>query len=190
MKKRVFVSAAMAALVLAAAGCSRTAPPLEHDAEIAALLAGRWQRELSLETQISTDEANPQRVTGTVASKAITVLTLNEDQTLSLESRQEFISYTPADGAEPLPEEVVERHFSQSVTVLGTFVATPLLIEYDQVEVSIDGSAPVPFEEFLAATSQTMERRQRAVWTLEGDRLTLVTEQNSEPMEAVYIRMD
>ena len=66
MKKRVFVSAAMAALVLAAAGCSRTAPPLEHDAEIAALLAGRWQRELSLETQISTDEANPQRVTGTV----------------------------------------------------------------------------------------------------------------------------
>ena len=37
MKKRVFVSAAMAALVLVAAGCSRTAPPLEHDAEIAAL---------------------------------------------------------------------------------------------------------------------------------------------------------
>ena len=109
MKKRVFVSAAMAALVFAAASCSRTAPPLEHDAEIAALLAGRWQRELSLETQISTDEANPQRVTGTVASKAITVLTLNEDQTLSLESRQEFISYTPADGTEPLPEEVVER---------------------------------------------------------------------------------
>ena len=190
MKKRVFVSVAMAALVLAAAGCSRTVPPLEHDAEIAALLAGRWQREFSLETQISTDEANPQRVTGTVASKAITVLTLNEDQTLSLESRQEFISYTPADGTEPLPEEVVERHFSQSVTALGTFVATPLLIEYDQAEVSIDGSAPVPFEEFLAATSQTMERRQRVVWTLEGDRLTLVTEQNSEPMEAVYIRMD
>ena len=73
---------------------------------------------------------------------------------------------------------------------MGTFVATPLLIEYDQAEVSIDGSAPVPFEEFLAATSQTMERRQRVVWTLEGDRLTLVTEQNSEPMEAVYIRMD
>ncbi len=190
MKTRLFVAAATVALMLAAAGCSRTAPPLEHDAETAALLAGRWQRELSLETQISTDEANPQLVTGTVDSKAITVLTLNEDQTFSLDSWQEFISYTPAEGVEPLPEEVVERHFSRSVTASGTFVATPLLIEYDQAEVSVDGSAPVPFEEFLAATSQSMERRQRALWELTDDRLTLVTEQDSQPMEAVYIRMD
>lgn len=190
MRLNFVVCAAIVCLcAFSLSGCSRKERPLVHDPAVVQQLEGSWELALSLETQISSDEADPQLVTGTVASRTTTVLSLKGDQTFSLESRQEFLSYTPVEGVEPLPEEVVRGHFSQSVKVMGTYAATAQVIEYDQAEVSVNDGAPVPFEEFVAMTGQTEERVQRALWSLHGDRLTFALVQGEGTEEVVYTRV-
>lgn len=187
MKIRLFVL--LAAAVLVSAACTRQRQPLQHDAAVGQQLAGRWEQVLVLESQIYTDELNPQMETGTVTSKSVVVLTLGEDQSFSIDSRQEFISYTPVEGIEPLPEEIVGAHFNQMMRVTGTFVSTAHTLEYNQSEISVNNQPSIPFEEFSVLHPDFGSNLQRVSWSLEADKLTIVS-QDADQMTAVYTRIE
>lgn len=189
MSMRLFASLLLGVVVLLSVACTRRHQQLTHNPEVGGQLAGCWELVQTLESQIATDEANPQLVTGTVQFKTHTVLCFNEDQSFSLDTVQEFISYIPAEGAEPLPQEIVEEHFSQTIEVTGSYSATSHVIEYDQAEVSSNGELPVSFEEFVAAGGQLGERVQRAAWSLHDGKLTLLMGQGGNALEVVYSRV-
>lgn len=189
MNIRVFAPLLVGMVVLMSIGCTRREHQSNHNPEVGRQLTGCWELVQSLETQIATDEANPQLVTGTVESATTTVLCFGENQEFSLETVQEFLSYTPAEGVEPVPQTVVQQHFTQAVKVTGSYIATPQIIEYDQAEISANGAVPVPFEEFVATGAQVGERVQRVAWSLRDDKLTLSMVQGHEVVEVVYTRV-
>lgn len=189
MSMRLFTSLLLGLVVLLSVACTKRHQQSTHNPEIGVQLAGCWELIQTLESQIATDEANPQLVTGTVQFATDTVLCFNEDQSFSLDAVQKFISYIPAEGVEPLPQDIVEERFSQTIRVTGSYSATSQVIEYDQAEVSSNGELPVTFEEFAAAGGgQLGERVQRVAWSLYDDKLTVLMGQGHKTLEVVYSR--
>lgn len=190
MKSRLSVVVLLAVVALGVGACSKDESPLVHNPEIASQLEGSWQESFTFDTEISTDEGNPQRVTGTITSRAVSQMTLNADQTFSIESRQEIVSYAPVDGTKVLSEEELRLYFNQVVTVTGAFVASDKFIEFDRQWISVNGSEPVAFESYKEAASLSGGDMQRALWDLVGDQLTLLTADGASTKETVYTRIN
>ncbi len=190
MKTKIFVMPLLIALVGCVISCAKEEAPLVHNPEIASQLAGGWQDSFTFDTEISTDEESPQLVTGTVTSRAVSVMTLNEDQHFSIESRQEMVSYVPVEGTKALSEEELRLYFNQMVTVTGTFAASDKFIEFDRQWISVNGAAPVAFESYKEAASLTGGDMQRALWDLVDDQLTILTADGASTKETVYTRIN
>lgn len=190
MKRNLFTVTLMVALLLGMTACSKEEAPLVHDPEIGAQLAGCWQESFTFDTEISTDGENPQLVTGTVTSRAVSLMTLNADQTFSIDSRQEMVEYNPVPGTRALSQQELDLYFSQTVTVTGTFVASDKFIEFYREEISVNGSEPVDFETYKVAASQTGEDMQRALWDLVDNQLTILTAEGVSTKETVYTRIN
>lgn len=190
MKRNLFAVTLMMALLLGMTACSKEDAPLAHDSEIGARLSGQWQESFTFDTEISTDGDNPQLVTGTVTSRAVSLMTLNADQTFSIESRQEVVDYNPVPGTRALSQQELDLHFSQTVTVTGTFVASDKFIEFDRQWISVNGAAPVAFESYKEAASLTGGDMQRALWDLVDDQLTILTADGASTKETVYTRIN
>lgn len=189
MKMKLYTAILMVTLLVWMTACSKEEVSLVHDPEIGAKLEGRWQESFTFDTEISTDAENPQLVTGTITSRAVSLMTLNEDQTFSIDSRQEVVDYNPVPGTRVLSQEELDLYFSQTVRMTGTFAASDKLIEFYREEISVNGSEPVDFETYKVAATQTGEDMQRALWDLIGDQLTILTAEGSVTKETVYTRM-
>ena len=190
MKTKIFVMPLLIALVGCVISCAKEEAPLVHNPEIASQLAGGWQESFTFDTEISTDEESPQLVTGTITSRAVSLMTLNADQTFSIESRQEVVDYNPVPGTRALSQQELDLHFSQTVTVTGTFVASDKFIEFYREEISVNGAAPVAFESYKEAASLTGGDMQRALWDLVDDQLTILTADGASTKETVYTRIN
>lgn len=189
MKMKLLVMHLLMALLFCATSCSKKDAPLVHDSEIGAQLAGSWQESFTFDTEISTDEDNPQLVTGTVTSRAVSVMTLKEDQSFSIESQQEVVNYQSLPGTKALSEEELALYFTQTVRITGTFVASDKFIEFYRNEISVNGSAPVDFESYKEAASISGGDMQRALWDLEDNQLTILTAEGVGTKETVYTRI-
>lgn len=190
MKMNVFVMPLLIALLGCVISCTKEQTPLVHNPEIAAQLAGGWEESFTFDTEISTDADNPQLVTGTITSRAVSVMTLNEDQHFSIESRQEVVSYVPVAGTKALSEDELRLYFNQMVTITGTFAASDKFIEFDRQWISVNGSAPVAFESYKEAASLTGGDMQRALWDLVDEQLTILTADGASTKETVYTRIN
>lgn len=173
-------------------GCTKSSSSsLVHDEMVCKQLEGSWQQSLLVETEISLNPDNPAEVSGKVKSNSVTTLTFADNQTFSIDTKIEFLSYEPNDPTDktPLPLEAMKDYFSQKISVKGMFIATESVIQYDHRLVTLNDSTEIPFEEFAASNPDAGTQIQTAAWRLEGDSLYFSVDGSNTQTELVYSRV-
>lgn len=170
-------------------GCNKQG--LVHDVEASQQVEGVWEHKLTSETEIALNPDNPADVSGVVTSNSITTLSLNNNQSFSIETRIEFVSYEPKDPTDEssVPLDAMKDYFSQNVIVKGLFIATESVIQYDHVAVNVNNSEYIPFDDFAVSNPSAGAKIQTVSWRRDADNLYLTVEGDVNQSELVYSRV-
>lgn len=163
--KRIFVKLLILTVAFVLAACTN---------ESCKNILGKWLLAQTLDTEISTEEANAQSPDAVVRYKMQNSFEFFADGTFVSASTQEFQNFTPlTENATEIDEAEIQKFFLQSLQMRGVFKINKSTLRYEIQFIKI-GDDEMPYAQYLQQNDLPLSESVVAVsYKIENDELII-----------------
>lgn len=157
-------------------------------------ILGKWQCDLTLDTEIGLDAENPEISSGVIRYKLQSSFEFLDDENFISRNEKKFESYTPlTESGNNIDVGELEKYFSETVEMRGVFKIYPKDLKYEPKFIKFNGETEIPYSEYLQGNNFNMEEEEEGLvvvrYQIENGDLILYTA-NSSAETMTYKRCD
>lgn len=169
--------------------CTKKEIIVENDIEQCKLLEGTWTQTRLTEVALRNDETDLESIIGFAKYNTFTSLTFDINQNMQTKISNELVAYEPETEEGEFSQEELNLYFNQSMIIDANFVASDKNIQYENTQISINGSDFISYDEYMTINPQTENKIQTLSWKIKDDKLILSTYYQNQKIETEYYKI-
>ncbi|MBO5236146.1 MAG: hypothetical protein J6B32_03420 [Spirochaetaceae bacterium] len=187
--KKIFLNLLIIFFILLIVSCTKKEIIVENDIEQCKLLEGTWLQTKLTEVTLGSDATDIYYVAGVAKYNTFTTLTFDINQNMQTKITNKLISYESETAEGEFTQEELDLLFNQEIIINAKYVASDKNIQYENTQISVNGSDFIPYDEYKNMNSQAEEKKQVLAWEIKDDKLILTIYINNEKKETEYNRV-
>jgi hypothetical protein len=110
-------------------------------------------------------------------------------QNMQTKIDNELVSYEAETEEGELSQEELDLYFNQNMIIDAKFVASDKNLQYENSQISMNGSEFIPYDEYMTMNPQAEEKKQTLTWNLIDDKLILTLHIGKESYETEFTKV-
>ena len=170
-------------------GCQKSIPKIENDIESCEQLYGTWTQTRLTEVALRSDETDLESVIGFTKYNTFTSLTFDMNQNMQTKISYQLVSYVAETEEGEFSQEELDLYFNQKMIIDSKYKASEKNIQYENTQISINGSDFISYDEYMTINPQTENKIQTLSWKIKDDKLILSTYYQNQKIETEYYKI-
>lgn len=188
MRRSIF-SLMMILSILMIFSCTKNEVIIENDIESCEKLCGTWSQTTLTEIALGNDATDLEYVIGFASYKSHKTINFDMNQNMQTKIVNELVSYVAETEEGEFSQEELDLYFNQNMIIDAKFIASDKNLQYENSQISMNGSDFISYDEYMTINPQTENKIQTLSWKIKDDKLILSTYYQNQKIETEYYKI-
>ena len=187
--KKINVFVVVSIFLFAISSCTKNEVKIENDIESCEKLCGTWSQTTLTEIALGNDTTDLDYVIGFASYKSYKTINFDMKQNMQTKIDNELVSYEAETEVGELSQEELDLYFNQNMIIDAKFIASDKNLQYENSQISMNGSEFISYDEYMTMNPQAEEKKQTLSWKIIDDKLILTLHIGKESYETVFTKV-
>lgn len=187
--KKINVFVVVSIFLFAISSCTKNEVKIENDIESCEKLCGTWSQTTLTEIALGNDATDLDYVIGFASYKSYKTINFDMKQNMQTKIDNELVSYEAETEVGELSQEELDLYFNQNMIIDAKFIASDKNLQYENSQISMNGSEFISYDEYMTMNPQAEEKKQTLSWEIIDDKLILTLHIGKESYETVFTKV-